>query len=405
NGGPGDRDIVRGDSGTDTLSGGPGNTDLVSFASATRGAVRVNLIAETAKGDGHDKLSGFEDVVGSPQGDELLGDGDGNKLDGGVGDDELRSGGNQGEAFGGPGDDDCQGFTVENSCGPEPTTPPDGTYVVLNRGLDGSSLVVQGGSGDDNLNLGRTVEGWTVSDSGPIYAGDGCANVSASAVVCGGEPTLALIVITGGDGNDKIAIEPSIPNNAHVRANGNAGNDELIGGDGDDVLEAGENYNNPNNGNDRLEGNGGADVLYADPGADVLLGGPGNDLLVNAVPVCQGNTYDGGPGIDTVSYGRSSTGVDATLGGSGGPPGCGSPDRILGDNESLEGSDGADTLVGDNGPNSFLGHLGADTFIGKGGNDFIDSADDGARDKKIDCGPGGGEAITDKPDPKPINCN
>src|SRR4029079_13786088 len=125
-----------------------------------------------------------------------------------------------------------------------------------------------GGGGDDNLNIGRTVEGWTVSDSGPIFAGDGCANVSSSALVCGGDPGLSLIVVTGGDGNDKITIEPSVPNGAHVRANGNAGNDELVGGDGDDVLEAGENYNNPNNGNDRLLGNGGADVLYADPGAD-----------------------------------------------------------------------------------------------------------------------------------------
>src|SRR5262249_32953538 len=153
---------------------------------------------------------------------------------------------------------------------------------------------------------------------------------------------------------------------AHVRANGNAGSDDLVGGNGDDVLEAGENYNGPDNGNDRLEGNGGADVLYPDPGADRLLGGPGNDPLVNPVPVCQGNTYDGGPGDDTVSYGRSTVGVDVTLGGNGGPPGCATPDQVLGDNESLEGSEGPDTLIGDNGPNSFLGHNGADTFIGKG---------------------------------------
>ena len=73
------------------------------------------------------------------------------------------------------------------------------------------------------------------------------------------------------------------------------------------------------------------------------------------------------------------------LGGTGGPAGCGNPDQILGDNESLEGSDGPDVLIGDNGDNSFLGHLGADTFIGKGGNDFIDAAD-GQRDKAIDCG-------------------
>ena len=405
NGGDGDGDIVRGDSGTDDLSGGPGANDIVSYASATRGGVKVNLALDKAKGDGHDDLADFEDVVGSPQADEIVGDGEGNKLDGGVGNDELASGGAAGEAYGGPGDDECNGFTVENSCGPEEGPPAGGAFVVLNRGLDGSSLVVQGGSGNDGLAIGQVGEGWTVTDSVPIFAGDGCLPTGPNSVLCPGEPQLALIVVTGGDGNDGITIEPSVPGSAHVRANGNAGNDDLLGGQGDDVREAGENYNDPNNGNDRLDGNGGADVLYADPGADVLVGGPGNDLLVNAVPVCQGNTYDGGPGIDTVSYGRSTTGVDATLGGSGGPPGCGSPDQVMGNNESLEGSDGPDTLIGDNGPNSFLGHLGADTFIGKGGNDFIDSADDGQHDKKIDCGPGDDdEAAVDKPDPHPISC-
>ena len=153
------------------------------------------------------------------------------------------------------------------------------------------------------------------------------------------------------------------------------------------MLEAGENYNGPDNGNDTLIGNGGSDVLYADPGADQLDGGRGNDLLVSSVEVCQGHTFDGGPGEDTVSYGRSNAGMRVDLGGTGGPAGCGNPDQVLGDNESLEGSDGPDVLIGDNGDNSFLGHLGADTFIGKGGNDFIDAID-GQRDKAIDCGGG-----------------
>ena len=57
-------------------------------------------------------------------------------------------------------------------------------------------------------------------------------------------------------------------------------------------------------------------------------------------------------------------------------------DKVLANNESLQRSDGPDTLIDDNGDNSFLGHLGADTFIGKGGNDFIDAID-GERDKVI----------------------
>ena len=397
-GGPGDFDVVRGDSGTDTLSGGDGAGDIVSYASATRGGIEVDLAGNRAKGDGHDTLDGFEDVVGSPQADTLRGDGSGNRLDGGVGNDTLESGGGGGEAFGGPGSDDCNGFSVDHSCGPEDPPPPGQASVILNEGLDGASLVIQGGPGADDLRVSRSTGGWVISDRSPIAAGDGCANQAPESVACGGSASQALVVITGGSGDDRIVIDGSVPAGAHVRANGNAGNDTVEGGAGDDQLEAGENYNGPDNGNDALVGNAGNDVLYADPGADDLRGGAGNDLLVSSVAVCQGHSYDGGSGIDTVSYGRSNAALRVELGGTGGPAGCGNPDRVLGDNDSLEGSDGPDVLIGDGGPNSFYGHVGADTFVGRGGADFFDAAD-GQRDKLILCGGGGDEVVKDRFDP------
>jgi Ca2+-binding RTX toxin-like protein len=404
-GGPGDGDVVRGDAGTDSLSGGAGVDDIVSYASATRGGIEVNLAANKAKGDGHDDLGGFEDVVGSPQADTILGDDSPNRLDGGVGNDTLESGGGGGEAFGGPGSDACNGFAVENSCGPELGPPPGSAYVTLNQGLDGSSLVVQGTQVADDLRVAVGASGWTVSDSVPVFPGSGCANLpgNANAVACPGEPALALIVVTGGDGADNIVVDPSLPGSAHLRVNGNAGSDTLVGGNGDDVLEAGENYNGPDDGNDTLVGNGGSDVLYADPGADDLSGGPGDDLLVSSVATCQGHTFDGGPGEDTVSYARSKDNLRVSLGGSGGPADCGNPDQVLGDNESLEGSDGPDVLIGDGGDNSLMGHLGADTLIGKGGDDFLDAAD-GQRDKQIECGGGEDEAVTDRNDPPASSC-
>ena len=134
-------------------------------------------------------------------------------------------------------------------------------------------------------------------------------------------------MITGGAGNDAISVDESVPAGVKVRANGNAGSDTLSGGPGDDVLEAGENYNGPDNGNDALSGNGGSDVLYADPGGDSLEGGAGNDLLVSSVAICQGHAYGGGRGDDTVSYGRSDAALTVELGGTGGPDGCGSPTR------------------------------------------------------------------------------
>jgi Ca2+-binding RTX toxin-like protein len=404
-GGEGDGDVVRGDAGIDSLEGGAGSGDIVSYASATRSGVIVNLAAEKAKGDGHDELSGFEDVVGSPQGDTIVGNGEPNRLDGGVGDDTLVSGGGGGEAFGGPGTDSCDGFAIATSCGPEEPPPPGASFVILNQGLDGASLIIQGGAGNDSIRIGYGGGAWSIVDGGPIYAGSGCASPAGNQNVasCPGPGSLALVVVTGGAGNDDIGVEASVPANAKVRINGNAGNDSIVGGAGDDVLEAGENYNGPDNGNDTLVGNAGSDVLYSDPGADSLSGGAGNDLLVNSVPVCQGHRYDGGAGEDTVSYARSTDGVRATLNGTGGPKGCGSLDQILGSNESLEGSDGPDVLVGDGGANSFLGHLGADVFVGMGGNDFIDAID-GQRDKMIECGGGDDEVVRDSKDPRGSSC-
>ena len=94
----------------------PAANDIVSYASATRSGVEVDLAAGEAKGDGHDVLSGFEDAVGSPRPTSSATAP--NRLDGGVGNDTLESGGGGGEAFGGPGSDTCSGFGVETPAGP-----------------------------------------------------------------------------------------------------------------------------------------------------------------------------------------------------------------------------------------------------------------------------------------------
>ncbi len=401
-GGEGNGDVVRGDSGEDTLDGGPGASDIVSYASATRSGVIVDLSSGLSKGDGHDTMQGFEDVVGSPQGDDIVGNNEFNRLDGGVGNDDLNAMGGADEAFGGAGSDECNGFATEHSCGPEESPPASGTLVILNQGLDGSSLIVQGDERANDIQVVFSNGTWAVSENGPVVAGEGC-QPSGGTVSCPTSTATGLLVITGGVGDDSIGIGDSVPAGVKTRANGNAGSDSLSGGVGDDVLEAGENYNGPDSGNDTLVGNGGSDVLYADPNADQLSGGSGNDLLVSSVEVCQGHTYNGGPGEDTVSYGRSNANMRVELNGTGGPAGCGNPDKIPGDNEDLEGSDGPDVLIGDNDANSLFGHLGADTFIGKGGNDSIEAID-GHRDKAIDCGAGEDDAARDHSDPKPNSC-
>ena len=403
-GGPGDGDIVRGDSGIDYLSGGEGAQDIVSYASATRQGVIVDLETGLARGDGHDALSEFEDVVGSAQDDELEGNPGSNRLDGGVGDDALDGDGGPDEAFGGAGSDECEQFSVKHSCGDEPQPRGRGAYAILNQGLDGISFVVQGEGGPDSLAIGYSGGSWTVTDRGAVVAGEGCVLTAANAVGCPSSVATGLLVVTGGSGDDLIEIGATVPAATRVRANGNAGSDQLIGGPGDDVLEAGENYNGPDDGNDELVGNGGGDVLYADPGADRLVGGcrqrPARLLGADL------------PGAHLLRGRRRRHGLLWPLGGDDADrnrrhrrsPGCATPDQIGADNESLEGSDGPDVLIGDEGDNSFLGHLGADTFLGRGGNDFIDAID-GAPDRLIHCGTGeGDDVVRDRADPTPTSC-
>lgn len=80
--------------------------------------------------------------------------------------------------------------------------------------------------------------------------------------------------------------------------------EELIGTDGDDLLEGGSGNDliRGGEGNDTLYGGPGNDTLYGEAGDDLLFGGPGDDLL------------DGGTGNDTLDGG---SGINTLLGGEG----------------------------------------------------------------------------------------
>jgi Ca2+-binding RTX toxin-like protein len=83
-----------------------------------------------------------------------------------------------------------------------------------------------------------------------------------------------------------------------------------------------------------------------------------------------------------------------------GEPGEG--DAVFDDVENVTGTSRADTIVGhgdanrldgQGGGDRVTGAAGADTLLGNVGTDTID-ARDGARDARIDCGPGAGEAAS-----------
>ena len=93
-------DFLRGRGGADTLIGGPndnpaipGNGDTADYSSAS-GGVTASLASGTASNDGdgsNDTLAQFEHLTGSPNGDDLTGDGAANTINALAGPDTIRA--------------------------------------------------------------------------------------------------------------------------------------------------------------------------------------------------------------------------------------------------------------------------------------------------------------------------
>jgi Ca2+-binding RTX toxin-like protein len=418
-GGAGDNDVVNGGNGGDKLSGGAGAHDIASYVSAAPGAgagnhgVLVDLTAGVSSGENEDTLSGFEDVIGSPFEDVLVGSSPASRLDGFLGMDKCSTG-------------NANEFISCNETVPTPVCLT--TCVDLDpKRLDGvPHLVVLGTIGADAPTVEFTGGAFVVSDTAAgVRALAGCTQSSGLAAptgpaTCATPPMPIDALIYGGDGNDTLTLSASAPASVGFKLNGGLGDDTVQGGPGDDVVDGGPT------GMDNLFGGGGSDVLQSRFDADQMHGGDGDDLLESNSP-CDGHLYDGGAGTDNASFAASFGAYDITaaIGGVAvdkTKPGC-KPSQINSSNEYLEGGPGDDTLTGDGGNNSLLGRAGRDTLIGMGGNDTMNGlegadiflggagkdeirAQDAERDKKIDCGPPSFAelALVDKQDPKTVNC-
>ena len=143
-----------------------------------------------------------------------------------------------------------------------------------------------------------------------------------------GKETLALLNRTQGESGNNILQSLEWDAKKDVSMYGNAGDDTLIGGDGNDWLDGGE-------GDDTLIGGAGNDKLYGSDGNDLLDGGDGDDML------------DANGGDDTL------------IGGAG--------------NDNLNGGAGDDTLIGGAGNDKLYGGAGDDTYVfAKGhGSDYV----------------------------------
>ncbi|WP_413102903.1 calcium-binding protein [Streptomyces sp. Inha503] len=125
------------------------------------------------------------------------------------------------------------------------------------REVDGSH--VRGGAGEDTLKVGAYALAGGGDDNDVLYADGGDEIVDGGA----GDDELhggaGAQILRADDGDDTVV--------------GGAGEDEMYGGKGDDELRGDE-------GDDRMWGNSGDDKLYGGPGTDEISGGPGSNVIV-----------------------------------------------------------------------------------------------------------------------------
>jgi hypothetical protein len=141
------------------------------------------------------------------------------------------------------------------------------------------------------------------------------------------------ITLHGEDGNDRLTVgEPLTPlQDGPVEAFGDAGEDQLAGADGREVLRGGAGNDTVSGGanGDLLDGGDGNDHLFGGPGTDRLDGGSGDDVLSgdadadraaagdgdDTVEAGDGDVADGGTGNDRIGAAGAAV---ATIGCSAG---------------------------------------------------------------------------------------
>ena len=224
--------------------------------------------------------------------------------------------------------------------------------------------------------------------------------INGGAVPISGSPattaTIQLISVTGAGGNDNLALDETNGVLPAASLSGGSGNDTLTGGSGADLLFGDE-------GNDLLLGKALADTLHGGNGDDTLTGGAGTDSALGEAgddrmiwnPGDGSDTNDGGDGTDTVEVNGGAAGETfqaSVISGrvffqrTNATPNpfaidIGTSERLVlsaGDgNDTFNGGTGlaslmAFTVDGGAGDDSLNGTDGADTLIGGDGNDFID---------------------------------
>ena len=214
--------------------------------------------------------------------------------------------------------------------------------------------VVSGGDGDDTITIGF----------GRAFGEEG-----ADVLMTTGERGAFGLAISGG--HDELWEPEFAPlDDGYSGVDGGEGDDELVSGAGQEVLEgrAGNDTLNGGEGGDQLLGGAGSDTLQGEGGRDRLDGdsdidGPGGDRA--------SDTIDGGPGRDVLAWADRTDAVQVDLDDNG------TEDGVLGEGEDVKDVEiaitgsGDDTILGTSENETFDPGAGADAVAAGGGRDTI----------------------------------
>jgi Ca2+-binding RTX toxin-like protein len=311
-------DTLIGLAGADVLDGGDG-IDTLSYATSNA-AVNVNLTTRVVSG-GHaagDVISNVENVTGSNYNDTIVGTTGANILVGGNGTDAIDGG----------------------------------------AGAD----VIEGGAGADTLNGGHAIDTLSYATS------NAAVNINlATNSANGGHATGDVISnfenITGSNYYDVLTGTAGV----NIINAGN-GNDIIDGGAGADSIDGGLGYDTITYATSAAAVNVNLALTTAQSGGDAqgdrlfniehIIGSTYDDVLGSALAV---NTINGGAGIDTVSYARSTAAVTINLALTTAQSGGYAQGDILSSIENIIGSNYADMLTGALAANNINGGAGVDT--------------------------------------------
>ncbi|WP_047099793.1 beta strand repeat-containing protein [Sphingomonas sanxanigenens] len=406
--GAGGNDVLEGGDGDDTLDGGAGD-DIMrgGLGNDTYSVDSAGDVIEEGADAGTDTViasvdytlgedSNIENLrAGSNAGLVLTGNSLDNVIDGANGNDTISGLDGNDDLDGGAGDD-----TIDGGNGNDLITGGTGSDTLI--GGEGDDLLsggagndtIEGNGGNDRLDGGTGADAMAGGAGNDIYIVDDAGDVVTELDGEGSDTIQTRISYTLSD-------DQSIERLASIAAGdvtliGNAFDNRIDGGNGNDTIEGrgGTDTLSGGNGNDEIDGGSGNDLLYGNAGDDTLVGGDGNDRLEGGAGA---DTMRGGLGADTYIV-ESAGDIVVELDGQGTDTILTSVNYTLGEDQFVEmlrsnssadliltgnsrdnhidGGTGNDIVRGLGGDDDLYGKAGNDTVEGGAGNDMI-SGDDG----------------------------